>query len=99
MLRLDLTAFYLNERQYEVRGRLTVGDLTLNEFGGYALGLNVDKYLTTLERTVYAILEGTTSTREGTWFLKCQRPALPAEYACSFEVNGLTAYPVILRRL
>ena len=97
-LHLELTATYLDERRYEINGRLTLGTLTIDALGGYALGLNSDRYVGALERKAYAVLQGTSSTREGTWFLKCQRPVTLARYACTFEVSGGASFPVELRR-
>jgi Bacterial Ig-like domain len=98
-LKLNLAARYLDETRYETRGNLEVGSLFLSSFGGFALGLNADRYLKSFASTPYAVLTGTNADRSGTWFLTCERPKLSeAVYACEFRPSGLDGYRFELSR-
>jgi Bacterial Ig-like domain len=98
-LKLNLTARYLDETRYETRGSLEVDSLNLSSFGGFALGLNADRYLKSLNNAPYAILTGTNADRSGTWFLTCERlRRSEAVYTCEFRPSGLDGYMLELRR-
>jgi Bacterial Ig-like domain len=98
-LKLNLTARYVDETRYEIRGVLEAGPLTLTSFGGPALGLNADRYLQTLASKPYAVLSGTNADRSGTWFLTCERlDVAKAVYSCGFRPSGLDGFVVELRR-
>ena len=98
-LKLNLTARYIDETRYETRGKLEAGPLVLDSFGGFALGLNADRYLKSLASPPYAVLTGTNADRSGTWFLTCERlNRSEAVYVCEFRPSGLDGYMLELRR-